>query len=176
MLLCINWWFLFAACDTYHIAISWSLRYIINWQNYINILLNFNVCLKVFIVHSSSLRSSFWCCIICKIFSVYRLLINWFLYDRIFARMVASTDSMFICIIFTCLRSKYLYLVRLLINLNLLNNLFFVHVFVFGNCYISIWMQILLWLCQNYCMWIRKSFYKRCFTLKCILLIVIVTC
>ncbi len=37
-------------------------------------------------------------------------------------------------------------------------------------------MQILLCSCQNYCMWIRIFFHKRCFTLKCILLIVTVIC
>ncbi len=37
-------------------------------------------------------------------------------------------------------------------------------------------MQILLWLCQNYCIWIRRSFYKLGFRLKCILFIVIITC
>ncbi len=107
---------------------------------------------------------------------MYRLVINWFLYDIIFACIVASTDSVFIYIIFICFMLKYLYLVRLLINLNFYNNLFFIHVFVSANYYISILMQILQWLCQNYSMWIRRSFYKRCFTLKCILLIAIVTC
>jgi hypothetical protein len=119
------------------------------------------------------LESSCWLYIICKIFNVYRLFINWFLYDRIFARMAASSDSVFPCITFM---PKYLYLVRLPINVNFYSNLFFIHIFVFGYYYISILVQILLWLCQNYCMWIRRSFYKRCFTLKCILLIAIVTC
>ncbi len=122
------------------------------------------------------MRNSCWRCIIYKIFNVYRLVINWFLYDRIFACIVASTDSVLTCIIFTCFMGRYLYLVRLRINVNFLSNLFFIHIFVFGNYSISILMQILLWLCQNYCMWIRRSFYKRCFTLKCFLLIVIVTC
>ncbi len=112
---------------------------------------------------------------------MYRLVINWFLYDRIFARMVAFTDSIFVCIIFISFMPKYLYSVRLPINLNFYINLFFIHVFVFGNYYISILMQILLCLCQNYCMWILRPFYKLCFTLKCItlkciLLIVSVTC
>ncbi len=115
--LCINWWFRFATCDARHFAIGWSLRYIINWQYYIIILLLLllnccNIFLYVFLVHSSSLRSSYWGCIICKIFNVYMLFINWFLYDRIFARMVASTDSAFICTTFICLMPKYLYLVR----------------------------------------------------------------
>ncbi len=153
------------------------MRYIINWQHYIIILLNCcNIFLYIFLVHSSYLRSSCWRCIIYKILNVYRIVINWFLYDRIFAHMVASNDSVFICIIFICFMPKYLYLVRLRINLNFYSNLFFIHFFIFGNYYMSILMKILLWLCQNYCIWIRRSFYKRWFRLKCILLIVIVTC
>jgi hypothetical protein len=55
------------------------------------------------------------------------------LLDRIFARMVASTDSVFICIIFICFMPKYLYLVRLPINANFYSNLFLIYAFVFGN-------------------------------------------
>ncbi len=125
--LCINWWLRFAACDICHIAIGWSLRYIINWQHYIIILINCcNICLYVFLVQSSSLRNSCWRCIIYKIFNVYRLVINWFLYDRIFACMVASTDSVFICIIFICFMGRYLYLVRLPTNVN-----FYINIFLF---------------------------------------------
>jgi hypothetical protein len=123
--LCINWWFCFTACYTCHIAIGWSLKYIINWQYYIVILLIFSICLYVFLVHSSSLKSSCWLCIICKISNVYRLVINWFLYGRIFARMVAFTDSAFICIIFICFMPKYRYLIIFPINVNFSSNLFF---------------------------------------------------
>jgi hypothetical protein len=130
--LCINWWFPFAARYTCHIAIGWSLRYIINWQHYLIILLNCcNICLYFFLVLSSSLRSSYWRCIMCKIFNVYMLVIKWFVYNRNFARVVASTDSVFICIIFICFMFLYLYLVRLPISVNFYSNLSFIHIFVF---------------------------------------------
>jgi hypothetical protein len=177
----INWWFRFAACGTCHIAIGWSLRYISNWYHYIIILLllllllNCNICLYVFLVHSSSLRSFWWRCIICKIFAMYRLVIKWFVYDKIFACMVPPIDSIVTCIIFTCFMPSYLCLVRLLICLNLCSNLFVV-VVIFGKYSISILMQILLWLCRNYCIWMGRSFPKRCFTLKYVLFVVVVTC
>ncbi len=136
----------------------------------------FSICLYFFLVDCSSLRNSCWRCIICKIFNLFGFFTKQFMYDRIFARMVTSNDFVFICIIFIFFMPKYLYLVRLPINVNFYSNLFFIHVFVFYNYSISILMQILLWLCQNYCIWIGRSFYKWYFKIKCIFPIVIVTC